>query len=127
VDLAGRRSATRETTPPPDWDRHEPAQTVAPDSGHHSGPGITLGDIPGDWDSVRAVWTGTPEPLSVLVEKVRAARGAEDPQQVAMACWSLLVLVPRSVLHLASWALEHPLRTLVVAVLLGALIGSLTL
>ena len=79
VDLAGRRSATRETPPPPDRNRDEPAQDVTPDSGPHSGPGMTLGDIPGDFDSVRAVWTGTPEPLSVLAEKVRAARGPEDP------------------------------------------------
>jgi hypothetical protein len=127
VDLAGRRSATREATPPPDRDRDETVQTVAPDSGRDSSPGITLGDIPGDWDSVRAVWTGTPEPLSALAGRVRAARGAEDPQQVAMACWSLLVLVPRAVLHLASWALEHPARTAAMALLLGGLIGSLTL
>ena len=127
MDLAGRRSATREAPPPPDWDRDESVQDVIPDSGPRSGPGITLGDIPGDFDSVRAVWTGTPEPLSVLAGKVRAARGAEDPQQVAMACWSLLVLVPRAVLHLASWALEHPLRTAAVALLVAVLIGSLTL
>jgi hypothetical protein len=127
VDLAGRRSAARETPPPPDWDRDEPVQDVHPDSGPHSGSGITLSDISRDWGSVRAVWTGTPEPLSVLADKVRAARGAEDPQQVAMACWSLLVLAPRAVLHLASWALEHPLRTLAVALLLGGLIFSLTL
>lgn len=127
MDLAGRRSTTRETPPPPDWNRDKPVQDATPDSGPRSGPGITLGDIPGDWDSVRAIWTGTPEPLSVLADKVRAARGAEDPQQVAMACWSLLVLAPRAVLHLASWALEHPLRTLAVAVLLGGLIFSLAL
>jgi hypothetical protein len=108
-------------------DRDEPVQTVTLDSGPRSGSGITLSDIPGDWDSVRAVWTGTPESLSVLAEKVRAARDAEDPQQVALACWSLLVLIPRAVLHLASWALEHPLRTAAVALVLGALIGSLTL
>jgi len=62
-----------------------------------------------------------------MTEKVRAARGAEDPRQVAMACWSLLVLAPRAALHLASWALEHPLRTAAVALLLGCLIFSLAL
>ncbi len=62
MDLAGRRSATRETPPLPDWDRDEPVQDVTPDSGPHSGPGITLGDIPGDFDSVRAVWTGDTRP-----------------------------------------------------------------
>lgn len=127
MDLADRRSTARETPPPPDWNPDEPAHTVAADSGPDSGPGITLSDVPGDWDSVRAVWTGTPEPLSVLAGRIRAARGADDPRQVALACWSLLVLLPRAVLHLASWALEHPLRTAAVALVLAGLIGSLTL
>ena len=88
---------------------------------------MTLSDIPGDWDSLRAVWTGTPEPLSAMTDRVTAARGAEDPQQVAMACWALLVIVPRAVLHGISWALEHPLRTIAIGLLLAGLIGSLTL
>lgn len=127
VNLADRRSASRETTPLPDWNPDEPVQDIPAESGRQSGTGLTVGDIPGDFDSVRAVWTGTPEPLSVLAGRVRAARGAEDPRQVAMACWALLVLVPRAVLHLCSWALEHPARTAAAALLLAALIGSLTL
>ena len=81
-----------------------------------------MGDLPGDWASVTAVWTGTPEPLSTLVEHVRAARGSDDLKAIGTACWALLVAVPRGVLHLASWALEHPARTAVVAVLLAVLI-----
>ncbi|GAB1646896.1 hypothetical protein [Krasilnikovia sp. MM14-A1259] len=127
MDLADRRSAARETPPPPDWHRDETAQEVGADSGRQSGPGITLSDIPGDWDSVRAIWTGTPEPLSALAGQVRAARGSEDPRQVAMACWSLLVLIPRVVLHGASWFLQHPARTAAALLVLGVLIGSLTL
>jgi hypothetical protein len=127
VDLADRRSAARETPPPPERKRHEPAQKVTADSGPDSGTGITLGDIPEDWDSIRAVWTGTPEPLSAMTDRVKAARGAEDPQQVALACWALLVIVPRAVLHGVSWALEHPLRTIAIGLLLAGLIGSLTL
>ncbi|MFC3989645.1 hypothetical protein [Actinoplanes siamensis] len=88
---------------------------------------MTLRDVPGDFDSVRAVWSGTPEPLSALTDRVRAARNSDSPQHVAMACWALLVLVPRAVLHLASWALEHPARAAAAGLLLAALIGSLTL
>lgn len=87
---------------------------------------MTLGDIAGDFGSVRAVWTGTPEPLSAMAGRVQAARQAEDPQQIALACWAVLVLIPRGLLHLASWALEHPLRTLAIGLLLAGLIGSLT-
>lgn len=126
MDLADRRSATRETTPLPESNREETVRKVSPDSGRRSGSGMTLGDIPGDFASVLAVWTGTPEPLSAMAERVQAARQAEDPQQIAMACWAVLVLIPRGLLHLASWALEHPLRTLAIGLLLAGLIGSLT-
>ncbi|RZU46542.1 hypothetical protein EV385_6616 [Krasilnikovia cinnamomea] len=127
MDLADRRSAAQEAPPLPEEFRYEPVQKFSGRSGRQSGPGITIGDIPGDWGSVHAVWTGTPEPLSALTEQVRAARDADDPRQVAMACWSLLVLIPRAVLHLASWALQDPARTAAALLLLGVLVGSLTL
>ncbi len=126
VDLADRRSTTRETPPLPDSNQDEPAQTVATDSGPRSGPGLTLRDVPGDWDSIRAVWDGTPDPLSSLVATIRAARDAQDWRQVAMGCWALLTLVPRGVLHLASWALQHPARTAALTLLLSVLIVCAT-
>ncbi|MFI7075558.1 hypothetical protein, partial [Micromonospora sediminicola] len=70
---------------------------------------MTLRDIPGDWDSVTAVWTGSPEPLSDLVGQASRARDGSDAHAIAMACWAVLVLIPRGLLHLASWVLAHPL------------------
>jgi hypothetical protein len=70
------------------------------------------------------VWTGAPEPLSALVGHVRTARGSDDPQAIGTACWALLVAGPRGLLHLASWALEHPARTAVVALLLAVAIAT---
>lgn len=124
VELAARRPEAYTAPPLPEQDWPEPPQKVTPDSDSSSGTRITVGDLPGDWASVTAVWTGTPEPLSVLVERIRAARGSDDLKAIGAACWALLVAVPRGVLHLASWALEHPARTAVVAVLLAVLIAT---
>lgn len=86
-----------------------------------------MSDIPGDWDSVAEVWNGQPASLQAQVTQALEAIRSDDPKQIAMGCWSLLVALPRGVLHLCSWALEHPLRSLAAALLLGVLIGSLTL
>lgn len=83
--------------------------------------------MPGDWESVTAVWEGRPESLQGQVNAALQALRSDDPKQIAMGSWALLVAAPRGLLHLCSWALEHPLRTLAAALLLGVLIGSLTL
>lgn len=98
-----------------------------PDSGPSSGTGMTLGDIPGGWDSITLVWTGTPTSLQSQVEAARHALRSEDLRQIAVGCWLLFVSVLRGLLHLGSWVLEHPLRTLAAVLLLGVLIGSLTI
>lgn len=95
-------------------------------SGPSSGTGITLGDVPGDWSSITAVWDGTPTPMSAIVGQIQRAREADDAREIAMACWALLVVVPRGGLHLASWVLEDPLRTAAAALLLAVLIATLT-
>lgn len=116
VALAPRRSESLPAPPLPEFNQHKPVQKGAASSGPNSSTGITLRDIPGDWGSVTAVWTGSPEPLSDLVGLTGQARdGQQDAQAIAMACWAVLVLVPRGLLHLASWVLAHPLRTLAVA------------
>ena len=97
------------------------------DSGPSSGTGMTLRDVPGGWDSVSAVWTGTPASLQAQVEAARTCLKSEDPQQIALGCWLLFVTALRGLLHLGSWALEHPLRTLAAVLLLGVLIGSLAI
>ena len=114
----------------PTRNQEEPAQTGTPDSGANSGTGITLSDIsdgiPGDWASVTSVWAESPEPLSALVGRVTDARHPDrTPVEIALACWALLVLVPRGLLHLASWALTHPLRLLAAAVLAAVLLATL--
>jgi hypothetical protein len=124
VQLADHRPEVHTAPPLPEQDWPEPPQTVTPDSDPSSGARITVGDIPGDWASVTAVWTGTPEPLSALVEHIRAARGSDDLKAIGAACWALLVAVPRGLLHLASWALQHPARTAVVALLLAIAIAT---
>lgn len=126
VRLADRRSDAHTTPPPPEQNSPKTPQNVTTSSDPSSGAGITIREIPGDWSSVSAVWTGTPEPLSALVGQVQRAREADDARDVAMACWALLVAAPRGVLHLASWALEHPLRTAAVTLLLTVLIATLT-
>ncbi|WP_230540426.1 hypothetical protein [Salinispora arenicola] len=86
---------------------------------------MTVRDVPGDWDSVTAVWTGSPEPLSDLVGLTGQARDGQDAQAIAMACWAVLVLVPRGLLHLASWVLAHPLRTVAAAAVVAVFAATL--
>jgi hypothetical protein len=88
---------------------------------------MTLGDVPGDWESVTTVYTGRPASLQDQVTQALEAIRSDDPKQIAMGCWSLLVTIPRGLLHLGSWSLENPWRSLAAALLLGVLIGSLTL
>lgn len=72
-----------------------------------------------------AVWTGSPEPLCDLVA---AAAGVREPDRtaadVALACWAVLVMIPRGLLHLASWVLAHPVRAAAAAVLLVVLLAT---
>ncbi|QKW17620.1 hypothetical protein [Verrucosispora sp. NA02020] len=82
-------------------------------------------DLPGDWESVTAVWTGSPEPLRDLVDQAARAREGEDAQAIAMACWAVLVLIPRGLLHLASWVLAHPLRSLAAAAVAAVFAATL--
>ncbi|WP_420118131.1 hypothetical protein [Micromonospora sp.] len=71
------------------------------------------------------MWTGSPEPLSDLVAQSGRARDGEDAQAIAMACWAVLVLIPRGLLHLASWVLAHPLRSLAAAAVAAVFIATL--
>ncbi|MEV0005889.1 hypothetical protein AB0H28_26890 [Micromonospora sp. NPDC050980] len=125
ISLVPPRQEPIPTPPLPEPDRDEPAQFAPPFSGPNSGTGITLRDIPGDWDSVTAVWTGSPEPLSDLVGQASRARDGSDAHAIAMACWAVLVLIPRGLLHLASWVLAHPLRTLAAASVAAVFIATL--
>lgn len=127
VNLADRRSESLLPPPPPESDPNKTPRINTPDSSPSSGTRITLGEIPGDWDSVKAVVKGRPESVETQVKSALRALHSDDPTQIAMGCWALLVASPRAVLHLLSWALEHPLRTLAALLLLGVLIGSLTL
>ncbi len=114
IRLDGQRSRHRK---PPESDTPKTPETMTSVSGPDSGTRVALRDIPGDWASVTAVWTGSPEPLSDMVGRVTEARTDPDRAQVALACWALLVLIPRGLLHLASWVLSHPARLLAAAVL----------
>lgn len=125
VSLAPHRSDGPPAPPLPEYNQDEPVQIAPAVSGPNSGTGITLRDIPGDWDSVTAVWTGSPEPLSDLVEMASRAREGQDAQAIAMACWAVLVLIPRGLLHLASWVLAHPLRTLAAAAVAAVFVATL--
>lgn len=72
------------------------------------------------------MWAQAPEPLSALVGRVGQARQPDrTPAEVALACWAVLVVVPRAVCHLASWALAHPLRLLAAAVLVATFLVTL--
>jgi hypothetical protein len=113
ISLVPPRQEALPAPPLPESNQDETTQTDLPFSGPNSGTGITLRDIPGDWDSVTAVWTGSPEPLSDLVEQASLARAGQDGIAIARACWAVLVLTPRGLLHLGSWVLADPLRTAV--------------
>lgn len=125
VSLVPHRSEGHPAPPLPESNQDEPVQIAPPVSGPNSGTGITLRDFPGDWESVTAVWTGSPEPLSDLVEQAGRAREGQDAQAIAMACWAVLVLIPRGLLHLASWVLAHPLRTLAAAAVAAVFVATL--
>lgn len=125
ISLALPRQEPLSTPPLPEPDQDEPAQFAPPISGPNSGTGITLRDVPGDWDSVTAVWNGSPEPLSDLVGQAGKARDGQDAHAIAMACWAVLVLIPRGLLHLASWVLAHPLRTLAAAAVAAVFLATL--
>jgi hypothetical protein len=125
VSLRHRRSEGQETPPLPEFNQDETPQNVPTVSDPNSGTGITLSDFPGDWESVTAVWTGSPEPLSELVDLAGRAREGQDAQAIAMACWAVLVLIPRGLLHLASWVLAHPLRSLVAAAVAAVFVATL--
>jgi hypothetical protein len=122
IPLPQRRSRRQN---PPEQDADQPAQTVASDSGPNSGTRITLSDIPGDWESVTTVWTDAPEPLHAMVGRVTDARTGGTPTDIALACWAVLVLIPRGLLHLASWVLSHPLRLVVAAALAAVFLATL--
>lgn len=124
ISFPERRSDDREAPPLPESNQDETSQTGTPDSDANSGTRITVRDVPGDWASVTAVWTGSPEPLCELTEQVTSARDGGDAQTIAMACWALIVLIPRGLLHLASWVLAHPLRLLAVAALAAIAIAT---
>lgn len=125
VSLVPHRSDGQLAPPLPEYNQDKQAQIVPPISGPTSGTGITLRDISGDWESVTAVWTGSPEPLCDLVGQAGKARDGSDAQAIAMACWAVLVLIPRGLLHLASWVLAHPLRTLATAAVAAIFIATL--
>ncbi|MBM0233715.1 hypothetical protein JNW91_18780 [Micromonospora sp. STR1_7] len=71
------------------------------------------------------MWTGSPESLSEMVGQAGRAREGQDAHAIAMACWAVLVLIPRGLLHLASWVLAHPLRTVAVAAVAAVFIATL--
>ncbi|KXK59805.1 hypothetical protein AWW66_22285 [Micromonospora rosaria] len=71
------------------------------------------------------MWTGSPDPLCAVVEQANRARGGQDAAAIAMACWAVLVLVPRGLLHLASWILSHPLRLMAAAAVAAVFVATL--
>ncbi|RAO26122.1 hypothetical protein ONO23_05525 [Micromonospora noduli] len=125
VSLVPQRQEAPPAPPLPESNQDQTARTEPAFSGPNSGTGITLRDIPGDWESVTAVWTGSPEPLSDMVGQAGRAREGQDAHAIAMACWAVLVLIPRGLLHLASWVLAHPLRTVAVAAVAAVFIATL--
>jgi hypothetical protein len=122
ISLPQRRS---ERQSPPEQNMDQPHETRTANSGPDSGTRITLGDIPGDFDSLHTIWTKAPEPLCDLVGRVTAAREQGDALDIAMAAWAVLVLIPRGLFHLASWIFTHPLRLLAAAVLMGLFLATL--
>lgn len=120
ISMARRRPSPY---PRPDQNHPKPAQTVTPNSGANSAPRITVRDAYGavvdDLASVRSVWTDSPDPLCKLVADATAAvSGDATAKESALAAWAVLVLVPRATIHLTSWILTHPLRTLALTVAL---------
>jgi hypothetical protein len=123
--LAEHRSEGQETPPLPDSNADGSDQNVLAESGANSGTRIALGNqIPGDWASVTAVYTSSPQSLRDQVDQILAARDDANAQAIAMACWAVLVLIPRGLLHLASWLFAHPLRLITLAALIALLIAT---
>jgi hypothetical protein len=75
----------------------------------------TLSNLPGDLGSIGAVWTGRPESIHHMIKVIVAARDNDDRAVKTAAAWSILVIIPRTILHLLSWILGDPFRTLLVA------------
>jgi hypothetical protein len=123
IPLPSRRSNSQN---PPEQDQEETQQTGTSNSGANSGTRITLSDIPGEWESVTTVWTDAPTPLCDLVGRALDARHPDrTATDIGMACWAVLVLIPRGLLHLTSWVLTHPLRLLVAAALTAVFLATL--
>ena len=127
LDLRSKRGSA---CPDPEQNVDQPAQTGAAAPDQNSGTRITLSNIfgrvadtPGDWASITTVWTDAPDSLATSVRAVLDARDADNPAAYCLAVWALLVLPARTMLHLLSWALSHPYRT--VAVLVAAAITYL--
>jgi hypothetical protein len=109
--------------PRPDQNHPKPAQTSTPDSGSDSSTRITVRDVYGatvdDLASIRSVWTDSPDPLCKLVTDATTIRdGNATAVEIWLTAWAALALIPRAMLHLVSWILTHPLRTLAVSVAL---------
>jgi hypothetical protein len=108
----------------PERNRDEPPQTTTPIPVRNSGRNITLSDLPGDLGSITAIWTGRPDALHDITRHIAAARRDNaTPTDKITAAWSIATLAPRTLLHLTSWTLADPLRTLlaIVAIAITAL------
>jgi len=79
-------------------------------------------DIPGDWASITTIWTDSPAPLNSIVDQAKQAKADGNG---AMAAWTIIVLIPRGILHLASWILEHPIRCLPAGTLILIFLATL--
>lgn len=122
IDITKKRSGAPQA---PEQNQDQNDQTRTTNSGLNSGTRITLGDIPGDWESVVAVWTETPDPLCDMVDQALQARIGGTPAEIALACWAVLVVVPRAACHLLSWLLSHPLRLAAAVVLTAVFLATL--
>jgi hypothetical protein len=62
----------------------------------------------------------------MVAQVIRVRDDGQAPAAaVAMGCWAVLVLIPRALLHGASWVLTHPLRVLAVAGVVAVFIATL--
>lgn len=125
ISLPHTRSDSRPAPPLPESNQEQTDQNGPAFSGADSGTRVALRDEVGDWASITTVWTDSPQPLRELAAQVGAARDSEHATAIAMACWALLVLIPRGLLHLASWVLAHPVRSLAAAAVVAVFIATL--
>lgn len=100
-----------------DQARDKPAQTGPASLGPESGPRLTLRDC--DWGSITTIWADTPDSLHTTWTQIHTGLRSGDHQQIALATWLVMTIAIRGCLHLASWALEHPLRTGAVLTIVG--------